>query len=162
MLLRAAAPSRAPSFTASPAAQLVYIDVWCGDENLIPGTDTTNTEPTISWGTCSSRCAAKGFDCAYFVWGVVTWARVPNVNRCALFTGCKLTGSYADGDPQVFRRSTTVATPTLSPTAFPTLDGAALPSAMRRWRRSAVLSRAMHRLDRHWSASHRMASRGRR
>ena len=67
---RAATPSRAPPFTASPAAQLVYNDSWCGDENLIPGTSTTNTEPTISWGTCSSRCAAKGFDCAYFVWGV--------------------------------------------------------------------------------------------
>jgi hypothetical protein len=138
---RAATPSRAPPFTASPAAQLVYNDSWCGDENLIPGTDTTNTEPIISWATCSSRCAAKGFDCAYFVWGVVTWARVPNVNRCALFTDCKLTGSYADGDPQVFRgqtRSPTTAapttptptpTPTLSPTAFPTRDGAALPSA---------------------------------
>jgi hypothetical protein len=125
---RAATPSRAPPFTASPAAQLVYNDSWCGDENLIPGTDTTNTEPTISWATCSSRCAAKGFDCAYFVWGVVTWARVPNVNRCALFTDCKLTGSYADGDPQVFRRPTTLTTPTLSPTAFPTRDGAALPS----------------------------------
>jgi hypothetical protein len=86
---------------ASPWAKVGYYDVWCGNQNLIPGTDTTNTETNITWDACSSRCAARAA-CNYFLWGSVTYLGVDMVNRCALFVNCDTRTPYEDGNPDVY------------------------------------------------------------
>ena len=99
-------PSVPPLFaptvaTASPGANAGYYDVWCGDQNLIAETDTTNTERNVTWGACSNRCTANAA-CNYFLWGVVTYLGVYPVNRCALFVNCDTRTAYLDGDPYVY------------------------------------------------------------
>jgi hypothetical protein len=94
-------PVKSTSVRASapltPVAKVAYSDVWCGDQNLIAGTDTTNRDTAITWDTCSSRCTANAA-CNYFFWGVVTYKNVYPVNRCALFVTCDTRSTYVDGD----------------------------------------------------------------
>jgi len=98
---RASPPTLAPTpATASPVATIAYTGVWCGDSNLIAGADTKNTEKTITWDTCSSRCAANA-NCNYFLWGTVTYLNYP-VTRCALFVKCDMRIAYKDGNPNVY------------------------------------------------------------
>ena len=95
------APSAVPTLpTAPPVAALAYADVWCGDANLVAGTDTTNREKAITWDTCSSRCTTNA-NCNYFFWGSVTWHK-QQVNRCALFVKCDARTQYQDGNPNIY------------------------------------------------------------
>jgi hypothetical protein len=119
--------------TASPVATIGYSGVWCGDQNLIAGTDTRNQETAITWDTCSSRCTANAA-CNYFLWGVVMWGAnvYPVINRCALFVSCDTRTAYADGDPDVYvtqrTPSPTTQAPTQSPTHLPTPSPTEIPT----------------------------------
>ena len=96
--------------TATTTASPIYAaDMWCADANLIAGTDTTNTEPTVTWAACSSRCTANPA-CLYFLWGVVTYSNVYPINRCALFSSCPVSSQTNFGavnsDPDVYYKVT--------------------------------------------------------
>ena len=123
-----APPTLAPTVhTAAPVAKVGYSDVWCGDQNLIAGTDTTNQETAITWDTCSSRCTANAA-CNYFLWGVVTYRNVYPVNRCALFVRCDTRTAYEDGNPDVYVTQRTPS-PTQAPTHLPTREPTLTPTA---------------------------------
>jgi hypothetical protein len=114
-----------PTATASPVGAIAYTGAWCGDANLIAGTDTTNTETSITWDACSARCTANAA-CNFFVWGAVTLNGVYPVNRCALFTSCT-PATYIDGDPNAYSKPS--AAPTSTPTPAPRSPPTPAPSS---------------------------------
>ena len=108
--------------SASPVANYLHNDVWCGNSFLLE--DTTNTAPSITWADCSSRCTANPA-CERFLWGYVRWSNV-DVYRCALFNGCEQTQYDGDEDPQTYKKVT--YTPTATTTAAPTATTTASPA----------------------------------